>query len=174
MLSHHSYLYSQPTWNTIEEFGRKGDAATRMLAWACVGIHQWEQEKSARCNNHPAPFSLALSLRSTLTLTGTVNSEWPACACHSSKAVTVGHISLWPGMDVTNSNIPVTYYHAHAEHRTFSAAHPTIPLRLSPPPHPHTHIQYTHQHLSRCTTRRWPLPKCGQNVPFTRAAGQSK
>lgn len=47
------------------------------------------------------------------------------------------------------------------------------PPQIVSTPHTHAHI-HTHQHLSHCTTLRWPLPKCGQNVPFTRAAGQSK
>lgn len=102
----------------------------------------------------------------------TLNSEWPACACHSSKAVTVGHISLWPGSDVTLSDIPAAHYHEHAKHRALSAAH------RAPPP---THCLHLHAHTTTSTNTsaiapppRWPLPERGQNVPFTRAAGQSK
>lgn len=109
-----------------------------------------------------------ISTHSLWTATRTVNSEWPACACHSSKAVTVGHISLWPGRDVTHSNIPATRYHAHAKHRALSVAHPTAPAQIV------STSTYTHQHLCRCSTLRWPLPERGQNVPFTRSAGQSK
>lgn len=131
VLSHCSYLYSY-TQNTIEEIWQERECTDAwMLAWAFVRLHQWEQVKSP----HTATIlMLPLLMYSLWTATGTVNSEWPACACHSSKAVTVGHISLWPGREVTPSNILATHYHAHTKPRALSAGHPG----LSPPPHTHT------------------------------------
>lgn len=94
----------------------------------------------------------------------TLNSEWPACACHSSKAVTVGHISLWPGSDVTLSDIPAAHYHEHAKHRALSAAHrATPPHSLSPPPRTHHHL---HQHLCHRSPSEMTPPRAWSKCAF--------
>lgn len=139
--------------------GERERVETWTLVWAFVGLHQWVQVKSP----HTAAILLLSFLRHALWLaTRTVNSDWPACACHPSKAVTLVHIFLWPGRDVT-------HYHAHAKRRALSAAHPTT--TPTPPPSDCLHL---HPPLCYCSILRWPLPERGQNVPFTRAAGQSK
>lgn len=135
-------------------------AETWMLAWAFVGLHQWEQVKSP----HTATILMLPFLRHSLwTATGTVNSEWPACACHSSKAVTVGHISLWPSREVTHSNIPATHYHAHAK------AQSSFQLLILPPPRPPWIVStsaYTHTTTTNTSTQEMTPPWAWSECAF--------
>ncbi len=111
------------THSTIEEIWQERECRDMNI---CVSICLITSLGTSEISTHTATVLLLPFLRHSLwTSAGAVNSEWPAYACHSSKAVTVGHISHWPGRDVTHSNIPAIHHHAHARDKALLIAHPT-------------------------------------------------